>query len=263
VRFTHEDGQLEPVRAWVRRPQAVRIERLDGQLLHAEPGVSSPTAGGLSVSRLAGAPAGAPEADEPATPVWWTDRAAPGPARDIEGLVVEPLRLPPWVWVDDAMWQTYRWVAMLNPRELADSVDGTSAVEVDASVEGVRHSRTTLWATVRPREGYDPRCSCCPLLPCREAVLAEGVGDPDGSFADAHRVALDVATGVCVSTREVGGPAPGRGFDVLIEAVDEPVPDDWFTPPPRASGDEGGGLGWVAWDDAVPGVAPKASWGDA
>ena len=46
---------------------------------------------------------------------------------------------------------------------------------------------------------------------------------------------LDVGTGVCVLTEEVGGLTPGAGHDLRIEAVDEPMDDDLFVePPPRA-----------------------------
>jgi hypothetical protein len=50
-----------------------------------------------------------------------------------------------------------------------------------------------------------------------------------------------------VSTEEVGGRAPGRGHDLRIEAVDEPMADHLFRPPAgprgeRASGGEQGVL---------------------
>jgi hypothetical protein len=215
---------LAPVRAWIRRPQAMRVETLDGQLLQAGAGTHAPT--NVSVFLVGdGDPTGQPE---PPGVMWWTDPAAPVPPRRSDGLVGEPVHLPLHVVIDDPMWQSYRWVAMLNPRELADDHEGGPAVHVDSVEEADRHGRRTLWATVRPRDGYDARCSCCPLLPSRAAALAEGFPDPDGPFADAHLVALDVATGICVSTRELGGPDDGRGFEVTIEAVDEPMPDALF-----------------------------------
>ena len=257
VRFTHVDEPHEPVRAWVRRPQAIRVETLDGRLLLADPGRPSPT----HVSMVAtgdGGP-GAGEHRSP-TPVWWTGPTAEVPARDTDGLVAAPVRLPPWVVVDDPMWQNYRWVAMLSPRELADTLEGEPALDVDDAAEAARHGRPTLWATVRPRDGYDPRCSCCPLLPCRQAVLAEGVGDPDGEFAEAHRVALDLATGICVEAREIGGPTPGRGLDMVIEQVDQPMPEEWFTSPRRREfGRLRRLLDRMSVKSARPGLAPGES----
>ncbi|MGH8964943.1 MAG: hypothetical protein ACRDXB_06390, partial [Actinomycetes bacterium] len=43
---------------------------------------------------------------------------------------------------------------------------------------------------------------------------------PGLRFADAHRVRLDLATGVCVFTAEIGGDRPGEGHDLRIEEVD-------------------------------------------
>jgi len=44
---------------------------------------------------------------------------------------------------------------------------------------------------------------------------------------------LDVGTGVCVSTADIGGLTPGHGHDLTIEAVDEPMDDDLFARPRR------------------------------
>jgi hypothetical protein len=227
LRFAVEDRLdpigLAPVRGWIRRPQAMRVETLDGHLLAAMTG--DPTPSNVALFAI-----GEPDGVAPLPRVtWWTDPAAPTPRRRADGLVGEPVLLPTHIVVDDQMWQNYRWVAMLNPRELADGVDDQPGAFVDALELGERHGRATLWATVRPRDAYDARCSCCPLLPSRAAALAEGFPDADGDFAEAHLVGLDVATGICVSTRELGGPADGRGFEVTIEAVDDPMPDALFT----------------------------------
>ena len=100
------------------------------------------------------------------------------------------------------------------------------------------------------------------MLPSRESEIAEGARDPRGPFADAHRVALDIATGVCVAAHEIGGPRDGAGFDVVIEAVDEDYEDQRFTPTTeselRGRFDPNGSL--VRPEDAVPGVAPSAGW---
>ena len=245
MRITHEDGEGPPVRAWIRRPDSLRVETLGGEVLEARPGDSAPAG---SAVLMVGAQGSMPESytdatlrdaaetaltdpDHPGTGVrWWTDPLVEPPARDADGLVIDPIGWQDSVAVDDAMWTNYRWVAMLNPRELADGVDGSPAVAVDQLSAGIRDGRPTLFATVRPLTGYDPRCGCCPLLPSLQSQVADGVVNSRGPFADAHRVAVDLATGVCVAAHEIGGPRDGAGFEVHIEAVDEEYGDDLFAP---------------------------------
>lgn len=258
MRLTHDDGEGRPVRAWIRRPDSLRVETLNGAVLDARPGdprpaghavfsvgidgplpesyteadvVTDPSLSPTTESLRDAAEAALTEPDGGSDEVrWWTDPDAPRPARDADGLVIDPIGWQDSVTVDDAMWTNYRWVAMLNPRELADGVEGAPAVAVDQLSAGIRAGRPTLFATVRPLTGYDPRCGCCPLLPSLESQVADGVTNPRGPFADAHRVAVDLATGVCVAAHEVGGPRDGAGFEVHIEAVDEEYGDDLFTP---------------------------------
>jgi len=47
------------------------------------------------------------------------------------------------------------------------------------------------------------------------------------SWPDAYRVRLDLGTGACVLTEEIGG-LPGKRHDLRIEAVDEAMTDDLF-----------------------------------
>lgn len=47
-------------------------------------------------------------------------------------------------------------------------------------------------------------------------------------FVNAHRVRLDVATGVCVGSEQLGGSRDGAGHDVAIEAVDERLREQLF-----------------------------------
>ncbi|TLW91514.1 hypothetical protein FFT09_11190 [Saccharomonospora piscinae] len=142
---------------------------------------------------------------------------------------------------DDPMYQDYRWVAMLNPRELGVVTDqglpvAGTPVEHHGLGEVVHHGRRAWQAELVPGEHYDPRCSCCPLLFSRisEDIEADmGVEpvrarEPDLRYAEAHRVRLDVGTGVCVYTEELGGSFAGRGHDLTIEAVDEPMPHRLF-----------------------------------
>src|SRR3712207_3511818 len=154
------------------------------------------------------------------------------PALRPDGLVAQrPHRLS----YDDPMYQNYAWVAMLDPVELADGRVREEAVRpgppltLDAVTE-VEHGGRPAWeAVVVPTSAYEPRCGCCPLLRTREVDLLEWDGENLlEEYAEAYRVRLDVQTGVCVLTREIGGRRPGHGHDLRIEAVDEPMADELF-----------------------------------
>jgi hypothetical protein len=212
-------GRPDPVRAWLRRPDVVRVETLDGELLQVvrEP-VTLPTSSGGSST--------------------WPVQAEP-PVLRPDGLV--DVR-PAMVLYDAPMYEDYRWVAMLDPVELADGRDHDTgdpdwpALIIDAVTE-VEHSGRPAWeAVVRTTDVYEPRCGCCPLLRTRVIDLLEFADHPEyvlPAYPDAYRVRLDVGTGVCVSTEEIGGLTPGAGHDLRIEAVDEPMADDLFRQPRR------------------------------
>lgn len=211
-----------PVRAWVARPDWLRVENIDGALLFAtdeppQPGSRSllTTGGGRVVCDL-------PPAAEVA-PIYGED-----------GLVAER---PGEARYDDPMYQNYLWVAMLDPVELADGADphsppGTavgSPVHLD-DLTAVDHRGRLAWeARCRPGDAYWPRCSCCALhlSPQSDAIASPGM-PADFVFAESHRVRLDVGTGVCVLSEELGGTRDGWGHEVEIEAVDEAMPESLF-----------------------------------
>ena len=162
---------------------------------------------------------------------------------DIDGLVVARPREPV---ADDPMWQDYQFVAMLDPVELADGrardlgstwdpdAARPAALDVHRVDATTRLGRETWWAEVSPRDDYDPRCSCCPLLHGRvseeiEALAGGGSarGDrPEPVYATAYLVALDVRTGVCVHVEHLDGDHAGRGFSLDVLGVDEDVDPD-------------------------------------
>ncbi len=165
---------------------------------------------------------------------------SPTPPLRPDGLVAERPD-DPLLTYDDPMHESYHWVAMLDPAELADGLDRQSgnrapAVVVD-SVRAVEHAGRPAWeAVVVPEAAYEPRCGCCPLLRTREVDLLEYADRPEhvlAAYPHAFRVRLDVGTGVCVLTEEVGGLTPGAGHDLRIEAVDEPMDDALFRRPSR------------------------------
>ncbi|SFE66484.1 hypothetical protein [Blastococcus tunisiensis] len=192
-----------PVRAWLRRPDVLRVESAEGGL--------------LQVVRERGA-------------VW----PRPRPRLRPDGLVED--RRESWDHsLDDPMFQNYHWVAMLDPAELADGRDQDTgalvpALDVD-DVGEVGHGGRPAWeAVVRARPGYEPRCGCCSLLRTPEVDAAESL--PQGlldAYPEAYRVRLDRQTGVCVLLEAIGAPVPVAGHDLRIEAVDEPMPDELFT----------------------------------
>jgi hypothetical protein len=197
----------EPVRAWLRRPDAVRVERLDGTLVQV-------------VRERGGA-------------------AAPVPALRADGLVAGPRE-----YLDrdgDPMFENYFFVALLDPVELADGQDrevgGPARPPLEiGEVRQVEHGGRPAWeAVVATTDAYEPRCGCCSLLRDAEIDRLEWE-DAAERFAgerypSATRVRLDVGTGVCVLTEVLDGSWAGTGHQVLIEAVDEPMDDALFVDP--------------------------------
>lgn len=188
----------EPVRVRVARPDLVRVERLDGTVVHEQRQGSVGGGGAVLTSDGRHVPYVAP--------------LPPAPDLDDDGLVTTARR--PWTEGPEVpMWRDYRFVAVLDPYELSDGVDVLELAEVE-------HGGRPAWeALLLPTPGYQPRCACCSLMQTRDTDLMEGM-DPLPAYADAHRVRLDVGTGVCVRTREVGGPWDGQGHDlVLVQAA--------------------------------------------
>lgn len=217
VELRHDDG----VRAWLRRPDLLRVETLDGQLVRV---VHEPPRGG-AVMTFAGTTSAPPAAQpRPARP-------EPDIRLDDDGL----LRSRRDVWSrtdhDAPMFSNYNWVALFDPVELADGDHGAGTVVDDVTLVD-HHGRQALEAVLEPTDAYRPRCDCCALLfsAIVDRRLAESgmtVNRPaDFTYPTASRVRLDVGTGVCVHIEEIGGSRAGRGHDLHIEAVDEAMPDD-------------------------------------
>ena len=189
-------GNGPPMRVRVERPDRVRVHDLSGRLLHDERHSS------LSSGQVLGSDGRS-----------WPSPPPPAlvPELDEDGLVTTVRR--PWDEGPEVpFWQDYRFVAVLDPYELSDGVE---VLEVRA----VEHGGRPAWeALLRPAEGYDPRCACCPLLLCLACDLAEGL-PPRPGYAEAHRVRLDVGTGVCVLTEELGGPTAGSGHALVLREV--------------------------------------------
>ncbi|MGY1734037.1 hypothetical protein ACI798_21225 [Geodermatophilus sp. SYSU D01045] len=215
VRRPDHPWRTQPLRAWLRRPDRLRVETLDGELLQVvhEPRQRSVLLG----------PDGGREVVHP----WPAD--GPGPVLRDDGLVAVRPEGPSY---DAPMYQSYDWVALLDPVELADGRDpdtgepGVPGLEVD-SVTRVEHGGRPAWeAVVRPTPRYEPRCDCCSLLRSRDLDVRAGVVEVLDRYPEAYRVRLDEQTGTCVWIDDPG--SLGVDLDVRIEAVDEPMDDGLF-----------------------------------
>jgi hypothetical protein len=185
-------ARVEPHRVRVERPDRVRAETLTGAVLFDGRQGSAPSTAVLTCD-------GSHHPHQPA--------GARSGARRRRLVVGE--RQP---WNDGPevpFWQDYRFVAVLDPYELSAGVEVVDVAAVD-------HAGRPAWeAVLRPTPAYEPRCACCPLMRSRDTDLMEGLV-PLPAYADEHRIRLDVGTGVCVLSREVGGPADGQGHDLAL-----------------------------------------------
>jgi hypothetical protein len=225
VRWSLEAHGTEELRAWLRRPDRLRVETLGGALLQVvrderRQAARLSTGGGRTV-------------DMP----WVTDGGAPAPELRPDGLVAR--RPASWqLSVDDPMYQNYFWVAMLDPVELADGLDEERRPDVPGldvgPVRAVDHAGRPAWeALLRTTPEYEPRCGCCSLLRDRRVDELEWGEAMLDDYPEAYRVRLDAGTGVCVRTEALGGSVAGQGHDLRIEAVDEPMDDALFVEPRR------------------------------
>lgn len=211
LHFTHRRSSGEEVEAWLQRPGLLRVRTAEGRIHvvdHRRPTRTVIGIGERARSR-----------DVPAV--------LPGDVDvelDDDGFVTHrPDDL--LFHADDPIWQSYDWVAMLDPVELSA---GTRIDEVAATT---RFGRATWWARMTAVDGYEPRCSCCPLLwgEVSERLEADAGGPtwrasrPDGEYPGSWLVGLDPETGVVVSTEPLGGDRDDLGFTVRIHEVDGPV----------------------------------------
>lgn len=188
----------EPVRAWLRRPSDLRVETLDGEPLY--------TTTSLERSRDDFYVADTPRS-------WLLPPALVAPVYDDRALVTRR----PEAAYGDPVFAGGRWQAILDPVECAGSApappylpEQRPAVLRDVAVDTLA-GRPVWCATVHPTARYRPVTPGHPLAP------------------GPTRLAVDAATGVCVSSRVLGGPLAGQGHRLVVEGVDEYMLDDLFT----------------------------------
>jgi hypothetical protein len=212
LHFSHRDSMFGGVQAWVRRPLELMV-RPSGR---SEEYVSGLPYTYSTVRVTDGGPAPEPPPHRLPHEVVPTFRP--------DGLVAErPSTFD--VDYDDPMWGNYSWVAMLDPVELSHHVTVTDLREEQVA------GRPAWRAFLVAEPGYLPTCggNCCELL-YSEAGLMSDFDDPSRvpeawrgrHYPDGYDVALDLATGVVVRCRPVGGDddAPWLENDILAADAD-------------------------------------------
>ncbi|MDD1478367.1 hypothetical protein [Arthrobacter sp. H16F315] len=191
------------VRAWLRRPGALRLESADGLVLQSTTGINdSRDVFYVSSTRK----------------TWLLPPHLVTPVYDDSGLV----RRRPEAAYGEPGFGNGRFAAALDPVELAGNAPvplefpAANAVELGTIKDVMHEGRPALECTVTPNPGYRP-------------------GDPGAPLCRPGRtlVRIDAGTGVCVASRwlEVGGPGhepDGYGHWLRILAVDEYMLDDLF-----------------------------------
>ncbi|WP_409482900.1 hypothetical protein [Arsenicicoccus dermatophilus] len=243
------EGHTEPIRVWTGREAGLRVESLQGRVhqvnrrsghplptrFSTEPVLDGPPPRGCLPGVYVEQPRTAArqalyEREQVELAAERESRLA-AVVRRPDGLVAD--RVDTHRDLDVCLISSYLWVAVMDPHELTDGCDPEDMVDRHGTrVEDVRvlehRGRETWAATVIPLDGYDPHCSCCPLLPGRAAaelmVRTGELDEPDPQGATRFEVWLDRATGVVVRLRALDGRQEGDGFDLEIEAVDEPLP---------------------------------------
>ncbi|GAB3535317.1 hypothetical protein GCM10027403_12650 [Arthrobacter tecti] len=197
-----QDGESDPLRAWIRRPAALRVETADGAVLHSSTGnEQSRDALYVSASKKS----------------WLVAPRLVSPVYNDVGYVH---RRPQAAYGDPAFGDP-RWTAMLDPVELAGAAPVpfetpfANRVELEDVAEETYEGRAALAATVTPNVSYQPFTPGRPLI---------GTGNT--------RVVVDIATAICVSTTALDGELAGCGHRLAISGVDEYMVDDLFIDAP-------------------------------
>ncbi len=135
-----------------------------------------------------------------------------------EGTPIHERGAPPSSWTVrplEPYATNYQWSAMLDPYEL------TAGVQLDDVRLGELFGRPVVAFTARAVEGYDPVCSCCPLVRSEVSERLEQGDDwqpTPGQLPDAVELALDLEVGIVVSSRERGGEWNGWFTNEILRA---------------------------------------------
>ena len=191
-------GASDLVRAWLRRPGALRLETADGLVLYSTTGIND-SRGGLYVSSTRKS--------------WLLPPQLVTPVYDDAGLV----RRRPEAAYGEPGFGNGRFAAALDPVELAGNAPvplefpHSNAVELGPISEVEHEGRPALETVVTPNPGYRPADPGAPL--CRPGRTL---------------VRIDAGTGVCVASRWLEDGPDAYGHWLRILAVDEYMLDDLF-----------------------------------
>jgi len=186
------------VRAWLRRPGALRLESPERLVLHSTTGINdSRDVFYVSATRKS----------------WLLTPHLVTPVYDDAGLV----RRRPEAAYGEPGFGNGRFSAALDPVELAGNAPvpiefpGSNALDIREVRYSDHEGRTVLEAVVVPNAAYRPVDPAAPLcLPGRSLLR------------------VDVGTGVCVSSQSLEPETEGYGHWIRIIAVDEYMLDDLF-----------------------------------
>jgi hypothetical protein len=206
LRFEYWDEAFESppepeapfVRAWLRRPGALRLENPAGLVLHSTTGINdSRDVFYVSATRKS----------------WLLPPHLVTPGYDNAGLV----RRRPEAAYGEPGFGNSRFSAALDPVELAGNAPvpiefpGSNALDIKDFRHAEHEGRPALEAVVVPTAAYRPGDASAPLcLPGRT------------------RLRVDVGTGVCVASQSLESGTKNYGHWIRIIAVDEYMLDDLF-----------------------------------
>lgn len=186
------------VRAWLRRPGALRLETPDGQLLHSTTGIND-SRDDLYVSSTRRS--------------WLLPADLVTPVYDDAGLV----RRRPEAAYGEPSFGNGRLAAALDPVELAGNAPvplefpDTNPVFLEQPREVDHEGRLALETIVTRSRTYVPSDPAEPLAHIGRTLIR-----------------IDAGTGVCVSSQSLDGDSSGKGHWLKILAVDEYMLDDLF-----------------------------------
>ncbi|WP_461174313.1 hypothetical protein M1D93_06390 [Arthrobacter sp. Z1-9] len=186
------------VRAWLRRPGALRLETADGLVLHSTTGIND-SKDGLYVSATRKS--------------WLLPPHLVTPVYDDHGLV----RRRPEAAYGEPGFGNGRFSAALDPVELAGNAPvplefpGSNAVDVQEVRQQEHEGRAVLEAVVVPTAAYHPAHPTAPLC-----------------LTGRSRIRVDLNTGVCVASQSLEPGSEDYGHWLRIIAVDEYMLDDLF-----------------------------------
>jgi len=197
--FTQAPAPAAPfVRAWLRRPGALRLETADGLVLHSTTGIND-SKDGLYVSATRKS--------------WLLPPHLVAPVYDDGGLV----RRRPEAAYGEPGFGNGRFSAALDPVELAGNAPvplefpGSNAVAISEVRRTEHEGRPALEAIVAPTAAYHPADPAAPLC-----------------LAGSNRVRMDLETGICVASQSLEAATPDYGHWLRILAIDEYMLDDLF-----------------------------------